>query len=82
MEKTSFRTHDGHYEFLVIMPFGLANAPATFQVVLNELFRSYLCNFVLVFFDDVLIYRKSVRKHENQLRVVLQIFRDHKLYVN
>lgn len=80
VEKTAFRTHHGHFEFLV-MPFGLANAPSTFQSVMNSVFQKMLMKCVLVFFDDILIYSKSWEQHMEHVRIVLVTLRTHKLFL-
>lgn len=79
VEKTAFRTRYGHFEFLVL-PFGLTNAPATFMHLMNQSFREFLDEFVLVFLDDILIFSKSLEEHEQHLRKVLSTLRKEKLY--
>jgi hypothetical protein len=78
--KTVFKTHQGHYQFKV-MSFGLCNAPATFQCVMDSVLASCLRRYVLVFKDDILVYSPSLELHLDHLATVLKLLRDAQLYV-
>ncbi len=77
--KTTCRTRYGSYEFLM-MPFGLTNALATFCTLMNDIFRKWLHDFVVVYIDDILVYSNSVEEHAEHLRKVFQRLRENKLY--
>jgi hypothetical protein len=79
IQKTAFRTHYGHYEFLM-MPSRLTNAPTMFMDLMNRVFQTYLDQYVVVFIDDILVYSSSHLEHEQHLRVVLQNLRENQLY--
>jgi hypothetical protein len=64
----------------VVVPFGLTNAPTTFNFLMNNVLNKFLKRFVLVFIDDILIYSKIKEEHEENLKLVLQVLREHKLY--
>lgn len=64
------------------MPFGLKNAPSTFQSVMNDISRPYLRKVVLVFFDDILVYSASMQYHILHLSLVLAVLRDNQFVAN
>nr|GEY00466.1 hypothetical protein [Tanacetum cinerariifolium] len=78
--KTAFRTRYGHFKFTV-MPFGLTNTPTVFMDLMNRVCRPYLDKFMIVFIDDILIYSKTQKEHVEHLRMVLELLKKEKLFI-
>ncbi|GJX26002.1 putative reverse transcriptase domain-containing protein [Tanacetum coccineum] len=77
--KATFQTRYGHYEFQV-MPFGLTNAPAVFMDLMNRVCKPYLDKFVIVFIDDILIFSRDGKEHEEHIKAILELLKKEQLY--
>jgi hypothetical protein len=78
--KTSFKTHHGYSQFRV-MSFGLTNAPATFQCLMNAIFQQHMRMFVLIFMDDILVFSRSLEEHKEHIKIMFQTLFDNNLYI-
>jgi len=78
-EKTAFNTREGKFEYLA-MPFGLSNAPATFQTLMNRILRKFIGKFVIVYLDDIVVFSNDLDEHVQHLELVLEVLRDNKLF--
>ena len=79
ISKTAFCTHLGQWEY-VVMPFGLCNAPSTFQRLMNKVFAKGINSFILVYLDDILIFSRSIGEHWDHLTTALDRLRRANLY--
>lgn len=80
IEKTAFTIGNGHYEY-VRMPFGLKNAPSTFQRVMDNVLREHLHRICFVYMDDIVIFSKSLQEHQQHIKLIFDKLRQYNLKV-